>query len=123
MIDHSSLSVGVPKYRRGEVWKFLVQQHSIRAPSKDDDPKLSMKYEEILEQPTSHQHAILIDIGKTSYDLFCVKTFYASRRSSGLRIGQRICLPLFCLHYSLLTFSIGINFNFPVFSSSILLAP
>ena len=65
MLNHVlSHFLGVPKYRRGEVWKFLVQQHSIRAPKKEGDERLSKNYDDLLEEPTSHQHAILIDIGK-----------------------------------------------------------
>ncbi|XP_065059240.1 TBC1 domain family member 1-like isoform X1 [Rhopilema esculentum] len=61
----AAVKSGVPKYRRGEVWKFLAQQHAIRAPKKDEDQRNSKSYEELLEQPTTHQHAILIDIGRT----------------------------------------------------------
>eukprot|EP00794_Sanderia_malayensis_P007487 gene7487-8317_t len=61
----SAVKAGVPKYRRGEVWRFLVQQHSIRSPKKDDDAWKSSSYQEFLDQPTSHQHAIRIDLGRT----------------------------------------------------------
>ena len=67
------LLAGVPKYRRGEVWKFLVRQHGIRSPNKNEDASMTKQYKDLLEQPTSHQHAILIDLGKNCI-CFCIHT-------------------------------------------------
>ena len=57
--------VGVPKYRRGEIWKFLIQQHMIRMPDTEDSFWKDQSYESLVEQPTGHQHAILIDLGES----------------------------------------------------------
>ena len=77
---------GVPKPRRGEVWQTLVntrntmetQQPSWCRHAAHDDyslsshsvdyenfPLLDEPYEDLLGQLTSHQHAIIIDLGRT----------------------------------------------------------
>jgi hypothetical protein len=77
---------GVPKHRRGEVWQTLVntrntmetQQPSWCRHAAHDDyslsshsvdyenfPLLDEPYEDLLGQLTSHQHAIIIDLGRT----------------------------------------------------------
>ena len=77
---------GVPKHRRGEAWRLLVntrntvetQQPSWCRHAAHDDyslssqpvdyenfPLLDEPYEELLGQLTSHQHAIIIDLGRT----------------------------------------------------------
>ncbi|KAM9238238.1 TBC1 domain family member 1 isoform 3-T3 [Dugong dugon] len=62
---HSAVGQGVPRHHRGEIWKFLAEQYHLRHqfPSKQQ-PK-DMPYKELLKQLTSHQHAILIDLGRT----------------------------------------------------------
>ena len=72
---------GVPKQRRGDVWRLLIKRKSsnssaagstlcyslCRPEEMDYDrfPLLDMPYEELLGQLTSHQHAIIIDLGRT----------------------------------------------------------
>lgn len=77
---------GVPKHRRGEAWQALVntrnlmetQQPSWCRHAAHDDyslsshsvdyenfPLLDEPYEDLLGQLTSHQHAIIIDLGRT----------------------------------------------------------
>lgn len=56
---------GVPRARRGEVWQFLIKQHTISSP--DTSEKQLWKetaYRTLLKKNTPHQHAILIDLGK-----------------------------------------------------------
>ncbi|XP_049742321.1 TBC1 domain family member 1 isoform X4 [Elephas maximus indicus] len=62
---HSAVGQGVPRHHRGEIWKFLAEQYHLRHqfPSKQH-PK-DTPYKELLKQLTSHQHAILIDLGRT----------------------------------------------------------
>ncbi|XP_053778283.1 TBC1 domain family member 1 isoform X2 [Desmodus rotundus] len=62
---HSAVGQGVPRHHRGEVWKFLAEQHQLKHqfPSKQQ-PK-DTPYKELLKQLTSQQHAILIDLGRT----------------------------------------------------------
>ncbi|GIY14086.1 TBC1 domain family member 1 [Caerostris darwini] len=81
---------GVPRHKRGEIWQYLSQQ------SKDLESNGS--YEELLKELTSHQHSILIDIGRT----FPNHPFY----SQALGAGQ---LSLFNLlkAYSLLDQEVG----------------
>ncbi|XP_052795623.1 TBC1 domain family member 1-like isoform X2 [Mya arenaria] len=55
---------GVPQSKRGEVWWFLVEQHRLRVPDlQENTPEVD--YNELLKQLTNHQHAILIDLGRT----------------------------------------------------------
>nr|XP_031542839.1 TBC1 domain family member 1 isoform X3 [Vicugna pacos] len=62
---HSAVGQGVPRHHRGEIWKFLAEQHHLKHqfPSKQQ-PK-DTPYKELLKQLTSQQHAILIDLGRT----------------------------------------------------------
>lgn len=55
---------GVPRTLRGQIWLLLMQQQQIRTavPDKAHD---SADYKELLKQLTTHQHAILIDLGRT----------------------------------------------------------
>uniref|UniRef100_A0A667G8A7 TBC1 domain family member 1 n=1 Tax=Lynx canadensis TaxID=61383 RepID=A0A667G8A7_LYNCA len=57
--------IGVPRHHRGEIWKFLAEQHHLKHqfPSKQQ-PK-DTPYKELLKRLTSQQHAILIDLGRT----------------------------------------------------------
>lgn len=80
---------GVPKQRRGEVWRLLVNMRNSTEASSlqrpvwcrhdgdyslwshqacvdyDNFPLLDVPYEELLGQLTSHQHAIIIDLSRT----------------------------------------------------------
>lgn len=54
---------GVPKQHRGEVWKFLSEQHLLRQTVSSQPPPDNTAYKELLKQVSSEQHAILIDLG------------------------------------------------------------
>ncbi|EFA05559.2 TBC1 domain family member 1 isoform X2 [Tribolium castaneum] len=58
---------GVPRGKRGEVWQFLAEQYCMRTAPIDTSnfPNYNVPYEQLLKQLTSHQHAILIDLGRT----------------------------------------------------------
>ncbi|CAH1131920.1 unnamed protein product [Ceutorhynchus assimilis] len=58
---------GVPRGKRGDVWQFLAEQHCLKAAPPDIHkyPHYNVPYEQLLRQLTSHQHAILIDLGRT----------------------------------------------------------
>ncbi|XP_060532714.1 TBC1 domain family member 1 isoform X2 [Cylas formicarius] len=58
---------GVPRGKRGEVWQFLSEQHCLKSAPPDcvKYPNYNVPYEQLLRQLTSHQHAILIDLGRT----------------------------------------------------------
>nr|XP_022903129.1 TBC1 domain family member 4-like isoform X3 [Onthophagus taurus] len=61
---------GIPKIKRGEIWNYLADKFD-----KDESkaklidlnlfPNYYVSYENLLKQLTSHQHAILIDLGRT----------------------------------------------------------
>ncbi|XP_060772669.1 TBC1 domain family member 1 isoform X2 [Neoarius graeffei] len=63
---HTAVGEGVPRQHRGEIWKFLSEQYLLRqqVPSAKP-PNNDVPYKELLKQLTSHQHAILIDLGRT----------------------------------------------------------
>ncbi|XP_036618970.1 TBC1 domain family member 1 [Trichosurus vulpecula] len=63
---HSAVGQGVPRHHRGEIWKFLAEQYHLKNqfPSGKQQPK-DIPYKELLKQLTSHQHSILIDLGRT----------------------------------------------------------
>ncbi|XP_044260359.1 TBC1 domain family member 1 isoform X2 [Tribolium madens] len=58
---------GVPRGKRGEVWQFLAEQYCMHTAPIDTSnfPNYNVPYEQLLKQLTSHQHAILIDLGRT----------------------------------------------------------
>lgn len=59
---------GVPRLRRGEIWQLLVEQHQLHhqnASREKLSSAFSTEYKELLKQLTIHQHAILIDLGRT----------------------------------------------------------
>ena len=56
---------GVPKSKRGEIWRFLAKQHKFQSPP-GDQPWNEKSYEEIKEGMSTHQHSIFIDLGKYS---------------------------------------------------------
>ena len=59
-----SFCTGVPKARRGEIWRFLAKQHEFYSPSSEDKPWMQKSFEELKEVSSSHQHSIFIDLGK-----------------------------------------------------------
>lgn len=61
---HELVRAGVPRHRRGEVWLLLAEQYQLRS-SPVAEVDSSMTYEQLLNQLTTHQHAILIDLGRT----------------------------------------------------------
>ncbi|XP_025830645.1 TBC1 domain family member 1 isoform X3 [Agrilus planipennis] len=91
---------GIPRAKRGEVWQFLAEESCKRTAPVDTSkfPNYNVPYETLLKQLTSHQHAILIDLGRT----FPNHSYY----SSPLGQGQ---LALFNLlkAYSLLDPEVG----------------
>ncbi|KAJ4444134.1 hypothetical protein ANN_05923 [Periplaneta americana] len=91
---------GVPRSKRGDVWHFLAEQFCLKVAPIDTTnfPNYHVPYENLLRQLTSHQHAILIDLGRT----FPNHTYF----SSPLGPGQ---LALFNLlkAYSLLDPEVG----------------
>ena len=55
---------GVPQGKRGDIWWFLVEQHRLKHPELTKKVP-EVEYTELLKQLTTHQHAILIDLGKS----------------------------------------------------------
>ena len=66
--DHALLEAvrgGVPRARRGDVWQFLIKQYAIRIPERSEEQYWKeASYRTLLRKNTTHQHAILIDLGK-----------------------------------------------------------
>lgn len=58
---------GVPRGKRGDVWQFLAKKYVANIAPLDTAafPNYNVPYETLLKQLTSHQHAILIDLGRT----------------------------------------------------------
>uniref|UniRef100_T1GZB7 Rab-GAP TBC domain-containing protein n=1 Tax=Megaselia scalaris TaxID=36166 RepID=T1GZB7_MEGSC len=58
---------GVPRAKRGEVWTFLAEQHSLHTAPVDTKnfPMYHTPYPVLLKSLTEHQHAIFIDLGRT----------------------------------------------------------
>ncbi|XP_074128457.1 TBC1 domain family member 1 isoform X4 [Sminthopsis crassicaudata] len=77
---HSAVGQGVPRHHRGEIWKFLAEQYQLKHqyPSSKQQPK-DIPYKELLKQLTSHQHAILIDLGRT----FPTHPYFAAQLGAG----------------------------------------
>ncbi|KAL4608825.1 TBC1 domain family member 4-like [Arapaima gigas] len=94
----STVSLGVPKSCRGEVWQLLSQQHRLcqHALCKMQPP--DMPYQDLLKQLTAQQHAILVDLGRT----FPTHAYFSAQ----LGVGQ---LSLYNLlkAYSLLDPEVG----------------
>ncbi|KAM3955655.1 PTB_TBC1D1_like and TBC domain-containing protein plx [Aphomia sociella] len=72
---------GVPRMSRGAVWYFLAEQASLRAPPPDARacPRYRAPYRALLAGLTKHQHAILIDLGRT----FPKHSYFASALGPG----------------------------------------
>nr|XP_008117216.1 PREDICTED: TBC1 domain family member 1 isoform X7 [Anolis carolinensis] len=62
---HSAVGKGIPKHHRGEIWKFLAEQHQLNHQFTNRQQPKDTPYKELLKQLTSQQHAILIDLGRT----------------------------------------------------------
>lgn len=62
-----AVKAGVPKLKRGEVWQFLIKQYHLRHPGQPLPHwrRRSRCYESVKDVPTSHQHSIFIDLGRT----------------------------------------------------------
>lgn len=59
---------GIPKDLRAEVWRFLLEQHTLdRTKRTQIEAAPSYRYRTLLKDLTSYQHAILIDLGKKIY--------------------------------------------------------
>uniref|UniRef100_A0A1Q3FP52 Putative ypt/rab gtpase activating protein n=1 Tax=Culex tarsalis TaxID=7177 RepID=A0A1Q3FP52_CULTA len=67
---YQAIKNGVPRTKRGEIWKFLANQHSFNTPPVDttDFPNYNTPYQTLLKNLTEHQHAIFIDLGRTFPD-------------------------------------------------------
>ncbi|XP_034665463.1 TBC1 domain family member 4 isoform X1 [Drosophila subobscura] len=62
-----AIRTGVPRSKRGDVWTFLAEQHSMNTAPVDTKrfPNFNTPYHTLLKQLTEHQHAIFIDLGRT----------------------------------------------------------
>ncbi|CAH0712833.1 unnamed protein product, partial [Brenthis ino] len=72
---------GVPRMSRGAVWYFLAEQACLRIPPPDmkQFPEYNTPYRTLLAGLTKHQHAILIDLGRT----FPKHSYFASALGPG----------------------------------------
>ncbi|XP_061381671.1 TBC1 domain family member 1 isoform X2 [Danaus plexippus] len=72
---------GVPRMSRGGVWYILAEQACIRIPPPDvkQFPLYNTPYATLLSGLTKHQHAILIDLGRT----FPKHSYFASALGPG----------------------------------------
>ncbi|XP_068176988.1 TBC1 domain family member 1 isoform X2 [Antennarius striatus] len=62
---HAAVAHGVPRQHRGEIWKLLSEQYLLKQTVPSRPPTSHTPYKELLKQLTTHQHAILIDLGRT----------------------------------------------------------
>ncbi|KAI8129594.1 TBC1 domain family member 1 [Lucilia cuprina] len=62
-----AIKTGVPRSKRGDVWTFLAEQHSMNTAPVDTNkfPNFNTPYHILLKNLTEHQHAIFIDLGRT----------------------------------------------------------
>lgn len=77
-----AIKSGVPRGKRGEIWTYLAEQHSMNSAPVDVKlfPNYNTPYKVLLKSLTEHQHAIFIDLGRT----FPNHTYY----KAALGIGQ-----------------------------------
>lgn len=60
------VKAGVPRYKRGEIWQLLAEQYKLRwPPATVTDVDTTTSFQQLLNELTVHQHAILIDLGRT----------------------------------------------------------
>ena len=81
---HDQVSVGVPKARRGEVWTLLAGRRGLRdleAEWAERFPNLTSEYDSLKSQLTSHQHAILIDLGNFEKEPYIYEIIMISGRT------------------------------------------
>ena len=66
----------MPKARRGEVWSLLAERSGL-SDLEERFPALTSEYDGLKSRLTSHQHAILIDLGNFSdiFESFPLKLF------------------------------------------------
>jgi len=72
-IDYNQLreavAIGLHQTKRGEIWQLLVSSSNKRQMCTDnwssEFPNMNADYSKLKSQLTSHQHAILIDLGRT----------------------------------------------------------
>ena len=72
----------MPKARRGEVWSLLAERGGLRdleAEWAERFPNLASEYDSLKSQLTSHQHAILIDLGNFPSSFLCKDLHYLLR--------------------------------------------
>nr|CAB3266830.1 TBC1 domain family member 1 [Phallusia mammillata] len=67
---HAAVKRGVSKNMRGEVWSLLHEQWKMRCTCSNrapftHTPTVTAQYGDLLKNLTPHQHAILIDLGRT----------------------------------------------------------
>jgi len=64
-----AVAIGLHQTKRGEIWQLLVSSSNKRQLCKDTSssefPNMNADYCKLKSQLTSHQHAILIDLGRT----------------------------------------------------------
>ena len=68
----TGVSVGTPQARRGEAWHLLTTrpaQDKLTDSLVEKFPNLTAKYNSLKSQLTSHQHAILIDLGRSCHHM------------------------------------------------------
>merc|ERR1719193_1056504 len=61
----AAVGFGIPRSKRGEAWQLMAKMSKAKPPSADKFPSLTMPSSNLKSQLTSHQHAILIDLGRT----------------------------------------------------------
>lgn len=67
IILYNAIRQGIPRGKRGDAWQFLAYQFCMTKPPIDTAPfpHYNTPYETLLKELTLHQHAILIDLGRT----------------------------------------------------------
>ena len=57
----------MPQLKRGKIWLWLIKQYKLRNPTNKYHPdlQLNVTYRDLIKQSTIHQHAILLDLGRT----------------------------------------------------------
>uniref|UniRef100_A0A6Q2ZI13 TBC1 domain family member 4 n=1 Tax=Esox lucius TaxID=8010 RepID=A0A6Q2ZI13_ESOLU len=94
----SSLSPGVPKGRRGEVWLLFSQQHRLRHRLPPGRQAPDTPYQDLLKQLTAQQHSILVDLGRT----FPTHQYFSAQLGAG-----QLSLYNLLKAYSLLDTEVG----------------